>query len=175
MMIKRAVLLAALLLLPSLALAAPVTYTTMLSFVSGPVPMTFAGASGSSTITPFLGPLGTFGFSCSGPCTGTDTFTITINQTLPGIGTGHLTATLSGIVAFNSSGTGTLVFGPATTITAGGQTTIYTGVNASSTINLAPLFAVITVPEPTAELLLALGSIGLFGLAVVSRTKIVGY
>ena len=41
--------------------------------------------------------------------------------------------------------------------------------------NIAPLFAVITVPEPTAELLLALGSIGLFGLAVVSRTKIVSY
>jgi hypothetical protein len=67
------------------------------------------------------------------------------------------------------------VFGPATTITAGGQTTRYTGVNASFTSNIAPLFAVITVPEPTAELLLALGSIGLFGLAVVSRTKIVSY
>lgn len=173
-MIKRAVLLAALLLLPSLALAGSVTYTTVGS-VSGPVPMTFAGASGSATITPFVGPLGTFGFSCSGPCTGTDTFTITINQSAPGIGTGTLTATLSGIIAFNSSGTGTLVFGPATPITAGGQTTTYTGISASFTSNLAPLFAVVTVPEPTAELLLALGSIGLFGLAVVSRTKIVSY
>ena len=135
MMIKRAVLLAALLLLPSLALAGSVTYTTTLSFVSGPVPMTFAGASGSATITPFLGPLGTFGFSCPGTdtCTGTDTFSITINQTLPGSGTGQLTATLSGIIAFGSFGTGTLVFGPATPITAGGQTTTYTGVSASFT------------------------------------------
>src|ERR1035437_5337101 len=174
-MIKKVVLLAALLLLPSLALASPVTYTTAGS-VMGSVPITFTPTSQSVPFTPFLSPIGSFAFNCSGSWAGSDTFTITLTQSVPGSGTGAMTATLTGIVAFNANGTGALTFGSATVITAAGFATTYTGQSFLLTSNYVPLLAEITqvhVPEPNAELLLGLGTFGLLGLAMFSRKKIV--
>jgi hypothetical protein len=175
-MTKKVVLLAALLLLPSLGLAGTVAYTT-LGTVTGTVPMTFTGTSQVDSLLPTVSSLGTFAFNCSGSCSGTDTFTIFITQSLPGHGTGTLTATLSGILAFDANGIGTLTFGPATIITAAGLDTTYAGINLSFTTNAIPLYAHITqgvhVPEPNAQLLLGLGTFGLLGLAMISLKKIV--
>jgi hypothetical protein len=174
-MLKKVVPLTALLLLSSFALATSVTYTTT-GTVTGSAPATFTGTTQTDPFTPFVSSLGTFAFTCSGHCSGTDHFTITIAQSAPGSGSGTLTATLSGIIAFKTNGTGKLVFGAATVITAGGEATTYTGLDFTLTSNAVPLLAQISqvhVPEPAAELLLRLGAFGLFGLTVMSRRRIV--
>jgi hypothetical protein len=138
-------------------------------------------SSGPQTVPAGPGLLGSFtigDFSKCGTvpkCTTTDTLTITIVQTAPTGGSGNLTATVTGQVAFNSK-TGQVSWNfTGATVTIGGVT--YDALDGSGTKKLpgeidAFIFGPALVPEPNAQLLLGLGGLGLIGLATVSRKMI---
>jgi hypothetical protein len=176
---------AAALLVPQLALAGTVTYTTSGTFSSsgtsssGKMPVTFIGTSQTVT-TPDLNALlgsfsvGTFGTCHNAICTKTDKLTLTIVQTAPSGGSGTLKATVSGLVIFNqTAGTVTWSFDPLhTTVVINGVT--YAGLPGTTALS-NDVRAIIVgpgVPEPQAGLLLGLGSVGLMGLAFASRKMI---
>ena len=180
-MTKNVLLLAAVtLLVPSLAVAGTVTYTTTGTFTSSGtstsalMAVTFTGTTQTVNTPELSAVLGSFTHGSfdkcksKGFCTTTDKFTLTITQ---GPGKGNLDATVTGLVAFNSkSGQITWVFDTLSVNINGvtyvgypGNTaagpTVYGGVSGS-------------VPEPNAQLLLGLGSVGLMGLAFASRKMI---
>src|SRR5438132_2285322 len=132
-MTKKVLLLAAAFLVPQLAFAGNVSYSTSGAFsssltaTSSSMPVTFI-PSGPQTIPAGPGLLGSFAIgtfpNCTTKpnCTVTDTLTITITQTAPTGGVGALTATVTGLVAFSSkTGVVTLSFTGAT-VTIGGVT-----------------------------------------------------
>lgn len=180
-MIRKMTLLAVLVLfLPCIAFATSVTYSTTGS-VAGTTNVAFTSVGSTSVpFTPSVGPLGTLSFSCGRgvcPVVGA-TLSITISQTVPGVGAGSLAATLTGTVSsVGPFGFVTIVWGPSATIVAGGEATTYTPITtAASTLTpqLAVLITQVHVPEPNAQFLLGLGSLGLMGLATVSRKLISG-
>lgn len=185
---KKMVFVAAmLLLLPSIAFATAVTYST-----SGSVSVSFVTYKGLTNkhipapkIPDATAPFGTLKIKCkssSCPATGA-TLTVTIHQTLPSPGgTGTVTATLSGVFSKKAGGTLMVTWtSPPVTINSGGVATTYTPLPASitcssGTCSLKLLVSItqkkLVTPEPTAQLLLGLGMLGLMGLATVSRKMI---
>jgi hypothetical protein len=179
---KKMVLVVAMALLPSLAFGSAVTYSTSGS-VTGASFIVYQGVSNrhipANHIPASNVSFGKLKITCAAasctPAAGA-TLTVTISEKLPGVGMGSTSATLAGTFT-TSGGTLTLVWSGPVSITAGGVTTIYTPV--TTTVNCVrgicdePLRVNIsqttTVPEPSAELLLGLGTLGLMGLAAASR------
>ena len=186
---RMALILAILLLLPSLAFAATVKYSTT-GTVSGASFITYSVVNNVTVPNPPAPPafvqkaFGTLTIKCKTTCNSMvgASLTITIHQTLPGAGSGTLT-TASLVGVFTSSG-GTIGVdwnGPVTI------TTVVNGKTYNTTYDPVDLFNVChsgtcvahlkvdisqSVPEPNAALLLRLGMLGLMGLVTVSRKMI---
>lgn len=171
-------------LLPGLAFGTTVSYSTSVS-ASGAGTSFIHSASGVTESFPIPASsveIGRLHITCD-PSTSTGncnfagtTITVTISQTLPGMGSGSTTATVSGTLINDKGGTLTLTWNHPITITAGGITTVYTPIittisfKGGSSGNIKLLANVTTsVPEPSSGLLLGLGTFGLMGLAIVSR------
>jgi len=184
--IKKIVLAVAILLLPSMAFATGVTYSTSGS-LTGAGFITFKDSHKhipASNIPALNQELGTLKVNCEDPTCNTlpgATLTVTITQTLPGDGMGSTTATLHGSFTHTSGGLLVLLWSGPVSITAGGVTTVYnpgtsSGAVCTSGSCLVHLTADIVqtseVPEPSTGLLLGLGTLGLMGLATVSRKLI---
>jgi hypothetical protein len=96
------------------------------------------------------------------------TFTLTINQTLPGIGTGDFSATLAGVISQNSS-TGMVTF-TVTSVTVGGAkydvlSNPLVLVPPSTNNGVSTIQGQVTsVPEPASLLLLGAGLIAVAGV-----------
>ena len=176
-------------LLPTMALAGNVSFTTTGSF-SGPLPagtLTFTGVTVTNqSAFPLL--LTSFGVidvakqctASNSVCKGTaqENFTLTIHQTVPSAGSGNLTATITGVVAYNPIlGLYNIVFTQATTSINGVQYIVAAGnffcsnpSKPSCQIDLPGIVInAIGAPEPTSELMLGLGALGLLGFATFSR------
>lgn len=180
-MTKKMTLIAAiLLLLPCMAFAVPVKYTTSGS-VAGASFITYAGVNPAVTVSPGLNrPFGTLKVNCTAascPAAGA-TLSVTIHQTLPGVGTGSVSATITGTFTNTGGGNLTLVWSGPVTISAGNFNTTYNPVTGGVVCSTGKCSVKLkvdiiqTVPEPTAELLLGLGTLGLMGLATASRKMI---
>lgn len=167
-------------LVPQLAVAGSVTYTTSGQFsssgsaTSSILPVTFNSTSQTIATPDAAALFGTFTLGKFAKCkkgkfcTTSDDLTLKISQS--GGGNGNLTASVTGVVAFNSStGALTWVFSTAS-VTINGVT--YVGYPGNSALGLQILGLVSGtpgVPEPNAQLLLGLGTMGLMGLASLSR------
>lgn len=190
-MTKRLLLLAAVaFLVPQFALAGSVTYSTTGAFSStgtgssGNMSVTFTGVGSTTITTPDpTAPLGTFAIGTMTclkiVCTYTDNLTITITQTAPSGGTGSLTAMVNGtlFVTFTpKTATITWAFDAPGYTDIGGV--VYVGNNGTSTGASGAVTATVGGPlfvtEPNARLLLGLGTLGVMGLALVSRKMING-
>jgi hypothetical protein len=187
-MTRKVVLLAAFaFLLPSLAMAGSVSFSTTGTFGNGTSTSgVFTGLSWVNASYTHLdaGPpvgtnvtFGAFHFThCSGTCTGSDTFTLHIDQTFPNSGGGDLDALISGTVTA-SKGKLTFTFSKFT-VTIGTVTyTVPAGTQFIAISHPGQTFALTTVTgnvfnpvgEPNARLLLGLGTVALMGLTLVSR------
>jgi len=182
-MTRRIVLLLAFaVLIPCVAMAGGVSYTTSGTF-SNPnlFPITFIGTS----VTDFVGgnlPFGQFDLSrwslddchhCRNSWRGSEIFTLQITETSPVSATVDLVGKIFGHVNRNGRADLTLMFTTAT-VTIG--STVYT-VPFMHRINLGMRSLNGNVdpsalPEPSAKFLLGLGALGLMGLATVSRKMI---
>lgn len=183
--LKMGLVAATLLLLPCMAFATAVSYSTSGS-VSGATFITYKGVTKNipaSKIPAVNAPFGTLHIHCKSTCATAAgaTLTVTITQTLPGPGNKTLTATLSGTFTKTSGGGLTLVWSGPAIIKAGGFATIYTpttlaGVcshgNCTIHLKVAITQVALPLPEPNAELLLGLGTLGLIGLTTLSRKMI---
>jgi hypothetical protein len=182
-MIRRIVLLVAFaVLIPCLAMAGGVNYSTSGTFSNPSLfPITFIGTS----VTDFTGGNLSFGqFELSrwslddcrhrrDSCRGSETFTLQITETSPVSATVDLVGKIFGQVSRNGHADLTLIFTTAT-VTIG--STVYTvpfmhrinlGIRSlNGNVDPSP------VPEPSAEFLLGMGALGLMGLATVSRKMI---
>ena len=179
--IRRIVLLVTFaLLIPCLAMAGGVSYTTSGTF-SNPnlFPVTFIGTS----VTSFAGgnmPFGQFEVAAWSlkdchhhGCHGSETFTLQIAETLPVSATVDLVGKLFGHIKKDGHSHLTIMFSTAT-VTVG--STVYTipfrdRINLGMTTlngNATPG----TVPEPSAKFLLGMAALGLMGLATLSRKMI---
>jgi hypothetical protein len=176
-MVRRIVLLVAFaVLVPGLALAGGVSFTTS-GTLSNPslFPLTFTGTSATNFVGGNLA-FGLFDVAACGVavCKGTETFTLTIAETSPVSGMADLVGTISGFVLKDGRTDLSISFSTAT-ITIG--STVYTipfmhSINFSFTTLNGSVNPSSTVPEPTAEFLLGMGALGLMGLATVSRKTI---
>lgn len=183
---KKMVLVVAILLLPSLAFATGVTYSTSGS-LTGASFMTYADSHKhipASQIPALNQELGTLKVSCEEASCNTlpgATLTVTISQTLPGSGMGSTTATLHGAFTHTSGGLLVLLWSGPVSITAGGITTVYNPgtssgavcTSGSCTVHLTvDVVQTSAVSEPSTGLLLGLGTLGLMGLVIASRKLI---
>jgi hypothetical protein len=171
-MLKRVVLgVAFSILLPGLAMAGGVSYTTSGTFSDPSLfPITFTGTS----VTNFVGGDPSFGLFDVGDCSkkhcrGSETFTLKIDETSPVSATADLVGRISGRVSKNGHSDLTITFTTAT-VTIG--STVYTipfrhrmklGMG-----NLRGSVVSTPMPEPSAGFLLGLGALGLMGLAAAS-------
>ena len=127
---------------------------------------------------------GTLIITCSGSCpsTATVSFSVTISQTMPGTGHATVTATLTGTFVISNNTVAVTWSGPVV-IHAGGFTTFYNPIDAGKTcttlpcnlplkVDISQLPGTVFLPEPSAELLLGLGSLSLMVLATLSRKMI---
>jgi hypothetical protein len=175
-MMRRGVLLLAFaLLVPCLAMAGTVSFSTSGTFSNPSLfPITFM----PNTVT-FTGGNIAFGmFNVSdcpvAKCAGTETFTLKISETSPMSATVDLVGTITGEVLKDGFTSLTISFTP-NMVSIG--TTVYTipfmhSINFSfTTLNGNVMFPSVT-PEPNAGFLLGLGALGLVGLTTVSRKMI---
>ena len=182
-MTRKIVLLAAFaLLIPGLAMAGNISFSTTGTFSSSGTsnsslfPITFTPAS----VTNFVGGDLSFGLftvsACAAAkCSGTETFTLAITETSPVSATMDLVGTITGTVLHNGHTSLTITFSPASVMIG---STLYSfpvpthSINFSfTTLNGNVSFPTAT-PEPTAGFLLRMGALGLMGLATVSRKMI---
>jgi hypothetical protein len=182
-MTKKVVLLAAFaFLLPALAMAGSVNFSTTGAFGPGTLPVTFTGASYTNVDASGLGTnlsFGTFSVSkCTTfpACSTPEKFTLTIAQSAPSSGGGTLEAMITGFVMFNKKQSNYFIAFTKATVTIGAVIyTIPLGESLNFGKNQTSLNGhVFTpgVPEPTANLLLGLGTIALMGFSMVSRKMI---
>jgi len=176
-MTRRIVLLVAFaVLVPCFAMAGGIGFSTAGTFSNPSLfPITFAPTSASS----FVGGNIAFGMfdvsACpAAKCSGTETFTLTITQTSPSAGTADLVGTISGEVLSDGFTLLKLTFTSAT-MTIG--TTIYNipfihSINFFVTTLNGTVGPNNSLPEPSAQLLLGIGVLGLMGLVTVSRKMI---
>jgi hypothetical protein len=178
-MIRRIILvLAFAVLIPCLAMAGGVSYTTSGTF-SNPnlFPITFIGTS----VTNFVGGNLSFGQFDVGSwstnschhrrCRGSETFTLQIAETVPVSATIDLVGKLFGRANRDGHTHFTIMFSTAT-VTIG--STVYT-IPFRDRINLGMTTlngSADPVPEPSAEFLLGMAALALMGLAAVSRKTI---
>ena len=185
---KKIVLVVTMALLPCLAFGTSVTYSTSVS-ASGPGTSFIHSATGVhvTTSVPASGvQIGNLHVTCNASTTSTGscdftgtTITVTVSQTLPGVGSGSTTATVTGTLVSDKGGTLTLMWNHPITITADSVTTVYTPITTTITVkggssgNVALLANITTaVPEPSTGQLLGLGTLALMALALASRKLI---
>lgn len=184
---KKILVVATMLLLPCLAFGTTVTYSTSVA-ASGSGTSFIPSANGVSHThsIPVTLEIAKLHITCNSSTTSTGscgftgtTVTVTLSQTLPGMGSGSTTATLNGTLVSGTGGTLTLTWNHPITISAGGVTTVYTPITTSITVQGGSagnieLRANITtsVPEPSTGLLLGWGTLALIGFAITSRKLI---
>jgi hypothetical protein len=158
------------------------------SCTSGGFTLSFVDAASAPYLAPTLLDLGQFSVGASGgtqPLTAFTgvTFTLTINQTVPSVGSGAFSGSISGSVAYNPS-TSSLVWTPTSSTLNIGSASYSLVVDNSGNINIqAPTTAtgqnpnltsvkanVNVTPEPATALLLAPGLAGM-GLAAYRRRR----
>jgi hypothetical protein len=180
---RKVVLLAAFaFLLPALAMAGSVSFSTSGAFGPGNLPITFAGTSYTNVDASTPGTnlsFGTFSVSqCTTfpACNSPENFTLTIAQSAPTGGGGTLDAIITGIVKFHKNQSNYTITFTKSVVTIG--TVVYT-IPLGETINFGKNTTSLnghvlnpSVPEPTANLLLGLGTIALMGFSMVSRKMI---
>jgi len=149
------------------------------SCTSGGFTLSFADAASAGYLAPTLLDLGQFSVAASGgtqPLTAFTgvVFTLTINQTVPSVGSGNFTGSISGSVAYNPS-TSSLVWTPTSSTLNIGSASYALVIDNTGNINIqAPTTAsgqnpnltsvkanVSVTPEPATALLLAPGLVGL--------------
>jgi hypothetical protein len=175
---RRVVLLVAFaLLMPCLAMAGGVSFTTSDSFSNPSLfPITFTGNS----LTNFAGGNIAFGMfdvsACpKASCTGTETFTLAITETSPMHATVDLVGTITGSVLSSGVTHLTITFSPAS-VTIGSITYSFPVPEHSINFSFTTLNGSVSVPgmmpEPSAGFLLGMGALGLMGMATLSRKMI---